>query len=354
MILDLARAASAAGFEMSVLATGSGALASEFASLGAGLRSSRRRFPIDPLLVSRIRGVLPAGRFDVIHAHQAVTGVHAWLAATGTPSACCLSIHGYAPGSRKEAAALSFLLPRVDRRIAVSRGFLDRLRRQLPAARGVEFNVVYNGIDARRLAVPVHDLRSELGLAPDTLLLGMVGNFQRWKDQATVCRAFPRVLAHAPNACLVFVGAASRPECYEPCLRICRENETGNRVRFLGPRPDVPALLPNLDLFVFSSLEDTFGIAMLEAMLAGVPCVVSDIPPLVEMTGNGEVAVLFRTGDADDLATALVRLIDDREGRIRLARTGQTWVRGRFTIEHHAHALAALYQAAAGSSRCAD
>ncbi len=341
--LDLARTAPSANLDLTFLATRTGTLFPEFAALGPRFLPARRRFPLDPFLVQRLHAWIRERRFEVLHAHQAVTGLHAWCASRGTRAACCLTIHGFRRSARRDARALSFLLPRMDRRIVVGAGFLERLRQQLPAARGLSFEILQNGVDPARLEVPAHDLRAELGLSPETVLLGMVGNFQPGKDQATICRALPEVFTQSPAAHFIFIGAPSRPELQAECRRLCAGAGIEARVHFLGARADVPALLPSLDLFVFASLEDSFGLAPIEAMLRGVPCAVSDIPSLREVTGDGAAALLFQAGDAAALASSIRSLIADLPERRRLAETGRAWARERYGIQTHARNLARLY-----------
>jgi len=184
-------------------------------------------------------------------------------------------------------------------------------------------------------------------MADDVLLLGMVGNFHpvAQKDQLTVCRALPRFFAHAPRARFVFVGARSEsaPHLFDDCLRSCDETGISDRVHFLGKRSDIGDILHGLDLFVLSSLREGSPISVIEAMMMGVPTVLSDIAPLKEVSGDGEFAMLFRTGDADDLAAKLIQLADDQEARARLASSAKQLAASRFGIETHIANLLKLY-----------
>jgi glycosyltransferase involved in cell wall biosynthesis len=194
----------------------------------------------------------------------------------------------------KNRVALKFLAPRMDANVAVSRELLSCLEREGKFATGKNFHVVYNGVDAARLGATagVGDLRAELRLAEGDLLFGMVGNFyaDRRKDQLTVCRALPEVFARVPQAQFAFAGGyeESASRIYQECVEFCREQGIAGRVHFLGRRADVAGVLGALDIFVFSSRMDSFGVAVVEAMLAGVPAVVSDIGALLEVTrGRG-------------------------------------------------------------------
>jgi glycosyltransferase involved in cell wall biosynthesis len=254
---------------------------------------------------------------------------------------------------------LKFLVPRMDANVAVSRELLACLGAEGGFDTTRNFRVVHNGVDTSRLeqaekATGASDLRAELKLKEGDLLFGMVGNFyaDARKDQLTVCRALPEVFRRVPHAHFAFAGGhgAGAEHIYRACVDYCREQRIADRVHFLGQRADVAAVLKVLDIFVFSSRRDSFGVAVVEAMLAGVPAVVSDIGALLEVTRGGECAAVFRTGDADDLARRLVELVEDRERRAHLAEAARGWAEREFRIETHIANLLKLYESLAGAT----
>jgi glycosyltransferase involved in cell wall biosynthesis len=196
------------------------------------------------------------------------------------------------------------------------------------------------------------DLRDELKLRESDLLLGMVGNFYAdgRKDQLTVCRALPEVFARVADAHFVFVGghAEAASPIFQACVNYCREQGIADRVHFLGKRADVPDVLDALDIFVFSSRQDSFGVAVVEAMIAGVPVVVSDIGALLEVTGGGEHASVFRTGDADDLSRQLINLAGNLALCAVRGERAKRWAVAEFGIETHIGNLLKLYKSLAG------
>jgi glycosyltransferase involved in cell wall biosynthesis len=104
------------------------------------------------------------------------------------------------------------------------------------------------------------------------------------------------------------------------------------RVRFLGHRDDVPALLAASDAFVLPSLFEGTPLALLEAMATGMPVVSSAIPGTDEVVSNGETGLLVRAGDPDALADALRRIVGEPELRARLGAAA----RRRAETEHSA------------------
>jgi L-malate glycosyltransferase len=354
LALDVCRNARANGLDLTFAATGGGELEDDFRRSGADFVRLPRRAPLDPKLIGQLRRLIKDRAVEVVHCHQAVEALHAYLATRG--DGCVkrvLSFH-LCTADAKNRLALKFLAPRMDANVAVSRELLACLDAEGGFATAKNFHVVHNGVDAARLRATTmgNDLRYELKLPEGDLLLGMVGNFyaDARKDQLTVCRALSIVFRRMSNVHFAFAGghADGATGIYQECVNYCREQGIADRVHFLGKRADVADVLGALDIFVFSSRKDSFGVAVVEAMLAGVPAVVSDIGALLEVTRGGEYASVFRTGDADDLARRLVELIEDRAGRVRLADEARRWAAREFGIETHIANLLKLYKSPAG------
>jgi glycosyltransferase involved in cell wall biosynthesis len=116
----------------------------------------------------------------------------------------------------------------------------------------------------------------------------------------------------------------------------------GDRVSFLGIRDDVPALLASADLFVFPSLWEGQGNALLEAMAVGTPIVATAIPSTVETLTDGAQASLVPPGDAAALAAAMLRVLGDPDLAARLA--AAALVRAEdYDIERTTRDLEAVY-----------
>ncbi|MDX6272038.1 MAG: hypothetical protein QOD28_3261 [Acidobacteriota bacterium] len=359
LALDVCRNARANGLDVTFAATGGGALENDFRRSGAHFVRLSRRAPLDLKLVGQLRRLVEEREIEVVHCHQAVEALHAYLATRGNSSSSgrrvkrVLSFH-LCGADTKNRLALKFLAPRMDANVAVSRELLACLGTEGGFATTENFHVIYNGVDAARLrqATAGGDLRAELSLPPGDLLLGMVGNFyaDARKDQLTVCRALPAVFRQVPHAHFVFAGGHDdgATRIYQECVAYCREQGIAGRVHFLGQRADVADVLRALDLFVFSSRKDSFGVAVVEAMLAGVPAIVSNIGALLEVSNGGEYAAVFRTGDADDLARCLIELLTDGARRVRLADEAGRWAAREFGIETHVANLLKLYKSLAG------
>jgi len=97
----------------------------------------------------------------------------------------------------------------------------------------------------------------------------------------------------------------------------------GSVVVPLGLRRDVPAILAAADVFVLSTRSEVFSVSTIEAMAAGLPVVVSDIPAFDELVTDGVEGLRVRSEDAGALAGALGRLLADGDLRRRLGQAGR-------------------------------
>jgi glycosyltransferase involved in cell wall biosynthesis len=349
MTLDVCRRAGANGLDLTLIATGGGDLEEDFRCSGVDFFRLQRRSPVDLRLIMQLRKIIIEREIQVIHCHQAVEALHAYIATTGMRTQRVLSWHGYI-GDLKNRLVLSYLLPRMNANVAVSYELLNRFETEEHYDTSRNFHVIHNGVDAGRLRSSGRRLRAEMGITEDDILLGMVGNFQfAVKNQMTICKALPQLFGQSPRVHFAFIGGHSKsaPQSYNECVSFCRQQNIADRVHFLGKRADIPDVLNSLDIFVFSSLQEGLPIAVIEAMMIGLPIVVSDIGPLLEVSGNGTYATIFRRKDYDDLAGKLIALMNDPKLRANLGRQARQWSMQQFSIETHILKLIDLYNALA-------
>ena len=94
-----------------------------------------------------------------------------------------------------------------------------------------------------------------------------MGRLNWAKDHAFLLQAFRKLVRARTKAFLVIIGEGEERQAIE---RLAHEIGIAGRVRFLGDRPDVPALLPGMDIFALSSRTEGYSIALLEACAAGL------------------------------------------------------------------------------------
>ncbi len=158
-----------------------------------------------------------------------------------------------------------------------------------------------------------------------------LGRLRRYKGAQFAVRALPRVLESVPEARLVLAGDGP----YRPTLEgLARSLGVSERVRFLGSvsQPEKVAALNAAQVAVNPSPKEGWGLTVIEANACGTPVVASRSPGLVESVRDGETGILVPHGDVPALADGLIRLLRDRELRLRLATAAIRWA-GRFDWE---------------------
>ena len=204
---------------------------------------------------------------------------------------------------------------------------------------------VYNGINFDKIetSYPEPDFFQE---GSPAVRLGMVGNFVNGRSQIVVCKALKLLKETGAEFQFYFVGKQSdaEPGLYDACVTYCQENGLSPFVHFLGSRGDVPAILQHLDGFVFSTVRDTFGIAVIEALSAGLPVIANDWDVMKEISDGGRYFILFQSGDAQDCCDKMQDLIAHLETRKEEAARNAAAVKATYSIENHIAALNQVYE----------
>ena len=173
--------------------------------------------------------------------------------------------------------------------------------------------IVPNGCDCRAIRKRAAAARRE-SLATFRVLL-MVARLDAIKDQPTLLRAF--AMAKLPGWQLQLVGDGPRRSELEALIA---DLGLDAEVRCLGRRTDVPELLGQADLFAFSTTAaEGFGIALVEAMAAGLPVMASDVPACRELLADGTAGVLVPAADVSAWTQKLESLMGDEGARQRLS-----------------------------------
>jgi L-malate glycosyltransferase len=203
---------------------------------------------------------------------------------------------------------------------------------------------VHNGIETGLFQLPPEEreaARRELGLNPDELAVGTMGELAEQKNHRCLLDAVPAVLKRRPQTRFLIAGDG---ELKEKLLARRDELGLGDRVRFLGYREDVPRLLSAFDIFVLPSLWEGLPVALIEAMAAGVPIVATDVDGNIEVFGHGEAGLAVPPGDPERLAEGLLELAGDPDRRKRLGETGRRRARELFDVRVMIRRYGELYQ----------
>lgn len=264
-----------------------------------------------------LRKLLKQHSVQIVHAVQSFDAVLSVLACAGTSIKVCQTIHGFdfsAPPVAKFLLSLSLRL--TDANIFVSHYQKMYYSATYTQTNSFKNKVVPNGIPGIQ---PVDCLvYHQLHLKTGPLKLLTVGNFNAGRDQLTLCRFALRLQKEGVNFQWIFAGKRIEKEAwrYDRCEHFVAENGLAQQVFFTGPCSDVHSLLVQADAFIYASEHDSFGIAVVEAMAAGVPVLVNDWPVMKEITEDGRWATLYKTKDEESfLAKFQQMLVTVKSGR---------------------------------------
>ncbi|WP_265945664.1 glycosyltransferase [Dechloromonas sp. A34] len=185
------------------------------------------------------------------------------------------------------------------------------------------------------------DLRAELGLPPDALLIGTVAILRKKKGHAETIEAAAQVIERFPGAHFVFAGDGPQTANLE---RRIAELGLGQRVHMLGLRRDVVNILKSLDVFVLPTHQEALGTAFIEAGAMGLPAVATNVDGVPEVIQDARTGLLVPVGDSRAIAEAICRLLDDPVCRQGMGANAAEFVRRKFSREAMAHGMEALYQ----------
>jgi glycosyltransferase involved in cell wall biosynthesis len=186
-----------------------------------------------------------------------------------------------------------------------------------------------------------HEVRKELGLPPEQVVIGMVCRLIEQKGILYGIRAFGQLAEQFPDAHLVIAGEGALRPALEAEVKALKLEE---RVRFLGWRADGARVMAAYDIFLMPSLWEGFGLVMLEAMGQSLPIVGSAVSALPEVVVDGETGLLVPPRDVDGLAKALTLLLSDTPLRKHMGLMGQERLETHFSIQKMVDETVTLYE----------
>lgn len=181
--------------------------------------------------------------------------------------------------------------------------------------------------------------REELGLHENEVAILCVAELNERKGQQYLIDAFSRVVKTHPEAKLFLVGRGPQENEYKQ-----NAMALGDRIRFMGRRKDVPALMKACDIFVLPSKREAFGLVVLEASLAGKPVIGSNVGGIAEIIRNGETGLLVAPQSVDDLEKALLDFIESSQLRATIGGNAREYVRSTYYARKMADETAMVYE----------
>jgi glycosyltransferase involved in cell wall biosynthesis len=330
-----------------------------------GVRIARLNVPVfscgmrpgypNPCAALRLLRALRRFRPDLAHGWMYHGNLAALLpAAAGLP--VIWSVFSTQSNMRQEkfstalAVRLGALLSRWPARIiSDSKAGADTHQRLLNFS-GARWEIIPNGFDLDQFhpsGKARAEVRTELSLAPESTLIGMIGRYHAVKNHAGFLRAAALLRRRLPEARFLLAGRGTGNNA--ALFEQARELGLSGAVHFLGETPDLPRLASALDILVSASHSESLPTVVGEAMCCGVPCVVTDVGDSAWLVGETGLAV--PPGVPGALAEACEDLVRrGRQARLALGHAARRRIEERFSIGAAALRYETVYQQALSAS----
>jgi glycosyltransferase involved in cell wall biosynthesis len=264
-------------------------------------------------------------------------------------------IHDFYSTRPLMAKVLRLVSPRAAIGIAVSKAVAQDAKVTLPC---LPIEAIYNSVDVNYFSPELgnsnglNDQSNRLTLPANTIRVGLVATFARWKGHDIFLKAVARVIRACPNLNVRFYivgGAIYQTKGSQFSEQELRELAAGlqieDNVEFIGFQPNIADVYNWLDIVVHASTQpEPFGLAIVEAMACGKPVIVSQAGGAAELFTHNYDAVGVQSGDPEVLASAIKYLIDNPQQRQRLSENARRTVLKRFSHDCLGEQILAVYR----------
>jgi L-malate glycosyltransferase len=249
-----------------------------------------------------------------------------------------------------------FTLGRAARLIAVSQAVANELSTG-KIAPAEKITVVHNGIDSSRFATAKAKFdRSgflvDWGFAPDSLLVGTVGELSPLKGHAEFLKAAAQVAQRIPNAQFILAGTDNSQDQSNSAAidELIGRLKLTSKVKRVAWLEDIAQLYCALDVFVSASHTESFGLAIAEAMACGTPVVSTTTGGALEIIQPGKTGFLVPVGDVESLAEAILDLLGRKSKRMAIGSAAQQAIARQFDISRMVDETERIYREELGAN----
>lgn len=285
----------------------------------------------DLLALFRLVKVIRRERFDIVHTHSSKAGFLGRLAAKiAIPSVVTI----YTPNSM--AFHISRIYKYVERLASlftdVTIAVTDSERKEIVANRIIppsKVVTINSGVECTELGKS-SKLRDELKIGPEKVVIISIGRLTRQKDPMTFFKSAKKVIENGvEEAHFVWIGSGEIKPEVESYLG--GNNMTG-RCALIDWRMDIPDLLSGADIFILTSIYESFGYVTCEAMACGLPVIATDVVGTRDLVMHERTGYLFPVGRTEDLSKAVLLLINDEKLRRQLGENGRKRIKEMFWL----------------------
>lgn len=300
---------------------------------------------VSPRVALQLVSLIRQEQIALLHSYFLYTRNYANLAAVMTRVPLVYTCHAWWWGAQMRNLQLRLCNAVPKAIIAVSHMIRDGLlQRGIIAPEKVK--VIHPGVDLQRFSAgDSAPIRAEFQIPAHSPLVGIIARFDRVKDLSGFLRAAAIVARAFPQVRFLLVGDQVfwSDTDGSTVRQVMAELGLSQQVILTGYRHDVPQILASLDVLVSSSLIETFGLTLIEAMAAGKPVVATASGGPADIVVPGETGLLVPPGDPEALAQAIMALLKDREMAQTMGQAGRRRAERCFDVQVHTRKVEDLY-----------
>jgi len=271
--------------------------------------------PYETALASTMVDVIKNNQLDLLHVHYAIPHASAAYMAKqilkkeGKTIPVITTLHGtditLVGRDKTYAPVVTFSINESDAITAVSHNLREETFRHFQIEKEIE--VIMNFVDVSRFSrKPIDAFKKVIAPNGERVLLH-ASNFRKIKRVQDVVKIFAAVTKEIPSK-LLFVGDGPERSTAED---LAREMGVCDEIRFVGKQEQMEDILAIADLFLLTSEYESFGLAALEAMAAGVPVVSTNAGGLSEINIPGETGYMSEVGDVENMSRQAISILED-------------------------------------------
>jgi N-acetyl-alpha-D-glucosaminyl L-malate synthase BshA len=273
--------------------------------------------PYETALASTMVDVIKNNDLDLLHVHYAIPHASAAYMARqilkkeGKNIPFITTLHGtditLVGRDKTYAPVVTFSINESDAITAVSKNLRDETYKHFSIKKEIE--VIVNFVDVSRFNRKPIDAFKKMIAPNGERVLMHASNFRKLKRIPDVIKIFKEVNDKIPSRLMLIGDGPERPAAED----LCRELNLCDEIRFVGKQEQMEDILAIADLFLLPSEYESFGLAALEAMAAGVPVVTSNAGGLSEINIPGETGYLGAVGDVKTMGQQAIKILRDNE-----------------------------------------
>ncbi|MCX7875139.1 MAG: glycosyltransferase family 4 protein [Melioribacteraceae bacterium] len=295
-----------------------------------------------------IKKIFEKENFDIIHSHSSKD---LWFI---VPTLNYLKIKTpihftkhVASGISKKDFLHNWIYKRIDKVYAIS----EMIKKNIIETTTINEDkiiLLYNGIDTEKFNPDLYNkniFREEINVNEDEILIGMIGRISQGKGHEEFLKSADILLKKYSNLKFVIVGHPSIGEenYYKGIVHLAKSINQNKKIVFTGLRKDTPNILAALDIFVFPSHDESFGLTLIEAMSMKKANVCTRASGVLEIAVEDQTSLFFNKADVNELVDKITILIESIDLRFKLGENSRKRVLDKFDFKNYINSLINYY-----------